>query len=462
MITLFRNNKIYSLKEAKQKMAKQIRDLPNKVSYVGTPQKLFRFEFICEPIDLLSWLHNQSHEHKVYWSDRNAQFEMAGIGIAHCLKGEKAIDYTSIFENLEDRLSSDNPHLRYYGGFNFNDSKADDQWRSFGTYHFSVPQFEIYKEEQKIFFAFNIDIQNINKEDINHILQNLEKIDFNESTHYRKVPQIIGRKDIPDNDNWKQIFKDLKTKEGSFQFEKIVLARKSIFSFDVSIRPSALIKHLKDKTPNCYHFCYQTNEHTAFLGASPEQLYKKVHNNIESEAIAGTVQRGESESEDNKLAQELLKSDKNAREHRYVVNSIKKALGALCSTFEADNNFSLLSLKEGHHLITRFRGKLLEQTDNGKIVSSLHPTPAVCGIPVDQVSKAIKTIEPFSRGWYAAPIGYVGNDTTEFAVAIRSGLVHENTLSLFAGAGIVEGSCADEEYNEIEAKMSRFLKVFKE
>ena len=58
------------------------------------------------------------------------------------------------------------------------------------------------------------------------------------------------------------------------------------------------------------------------------------------------------------------------------------------------------------------------------------------------------------------PVGYIGKNNAEFAVAIRSGLIHGNQLSLYAGAGIVDGSTAEGEWNEIENKISNFMKVF--
>ena len=81
------------------------------------------------------------------------------------------------------------------------------------------------------------------------------------------------------------------------------------------------------------------------------------------------------------------------------------------------------------------------------------PTPAL---------KLIKELEPFERGWYAAPVGWVGYDETEFAVAIRSGLIDRDRLLLFAGAGIVKGSRSVEEWAEIENKIRHFTDLFTE
>ena len=90
---------------------------------------------------------------------------------------------------------------------------------------------------------------------------------------------------------------------------------------------------------------------------------------------------------------------------------------------------------------------------------SLHPTPAVGGYPTDQALDAIRAREPFDRGWYAGPLGWIGTHGAEFTVAIRSGLVQRRRLALFSGAGIVEGSVPAWEWEEIEQKIGDFVRV---
>ena len=93
------------------------------------------------------------------------------------------------------------------------------------------------------------------------------------------------------------------------------------------------------------------------------------------------------------------------------------------------------------------------------IVSTLHPTPAVGGSPTREAVAWIRANEPFARGWYAGPIGWVGYDSSEFAVAIRSALIDGTSLSVYTGAGIVPGSDPAREWQEIEDKMGTFLHV---
>ena len=475
MITLFRTDQIYALDQVKNVLAACIRRLPDKVSPVGVPLQILRYEFPCEPLDILTWLHNQQVPQKIYWSGRSGDFEVGGIGVAGILEGNGPIDHAGVFAYMEDRLASDNPNLRYYGGMNFHGLPAGRvgpatrdrhaptdgaDWRSFGSYRFVVPRFELLKNGDRTVLAFNIAFKDIGRQTVDVILKDLDAVDFSPTTTYRRPPKVLRRADFPDRKGWEAAFAKTKIGNGKFRYDKIVLARKSAFDFDVYIDPVALIKHLKDKTPQCFHFCFQTDKTTAFLGASPERLYKRGEGCIETEAVAGTSPRGASCEEEAALERELLSCSKNALEHRYVVDAIRETLDELCSGVKVDPKARLVKLEGGQHLVTRFEGTLRDKVSDDRIVARLHPTPAVAGCPPEEVLRAIGEIESFDRGWYAGPVGYVGYNESEFAVAIRSALVNHDKLSLYAGAGIVEGSTAQGEWKEIETKIGNFIEVF--
>jgi menaquinone-specific isochorismate synthase len=97
---------------------------------------------------------------------------------------------------------------------------------------------------------------------------------------------------------------------------------------------------------------------------------------------------------------------------------------------------------------------------DAEVLRALHPTPAVGGYPGVEALEEIRALEPFDRGWYAGPVGWIGADAAEFAVGIRSGLVRGNTLALFSGAGIVAGSAPEGEWAEIEQKIGDFTRMF--
>ena len=106
------------------------------------------------------------------------------------------------------------------------------------------------------------------------------------------------------------------------------------------------------------------------------------------------------------------------------------------------------------------RGTLKDGVTDAGLLEALHPTPAVGGYPRDRALGEIRDLEPFDRGWYAGPVGWIGAEASEFAVGIRSGLVRGRTLDLYSGAGIVAGSVPDEEWAEIEQKIGDFTGMF--
>ena len=182
---------------------------------------------------------------------------------------------------------------------------------------------------------------------------------------------------------------------------------------------------------------------------------------IETEALAGTRARGHTPEADTRLAGELLSSRKEQREHGFVVDGIRSAMRGLCEVYsENDSSPELMKLSRVQHLCTRIRGELAKDVDDADILGSLHPTPAVGAYPTQPGLDLINRLEPFQRGWYSGPVGWVSRDGADFAVAIRSALIRESQLHLYSGVGIVEGSLADQEWREMEGKIAGLLSIF--
>ena len=198
----------------------------------------------------------------------------------------------------------------------------------------------------------------------------------------------------------------------------------------------------------------------AVVSASPERLFRREGRAVESEAVAGTRPRGVSEADDAVLRDELLRSEKDKAEHEHVRVGIRETLGPLCEELEIEEGVSEMKLARRRHLISRVRGMLRGGVTDAEVLQALHPTPAVCGCPRDEALEEIRALEPFDRGWYAGPVGWIGADEAEFAVGIRSGLVRGNRLALFSGAGIVAGSVPENEWAEIEQKIGDFTRMF--
>ena len=273
------------------------------------------------------------------------------------------------------------------------------------------------------------------------------------------LPAPSRRTDRPDQAGWTRMVRWALDAIEAGRLDKVVLARRVALGLDRRVDPLRVLQHLKAATPGCFHFALGPPDGPTFVGASPERLFRREGNEVVSEAVAGTRARGETPEADAALREELLSSEKDRREHAFVQRALEQALQALCTTVDGAEFPSDLALARGRHLHAPIRGALQPNTSTVNLLEGLHPTPAVGGVPTDAALTAIREQEPFDRGWYAGPVGWVGPDAADFAVGIRSGLLHPDRLALFSGAGIVAGSQPDREWAEIEQKIADFAAV---
>ncbi|MDE2223170.1 MAG: isochorismate synthase [Candidatus Omnitrophica bacterium] len=405
-----------------------------------------RLEIKVHPLDMMAWLSAQKDEIKIYGANQSDTVSIAGIGQAAVVTGRKIISYARIFNKLRALLSPQYPYLQWYGGFCFDERHQDKDWQEFGAYRFVLPRFELAAQEGRMIFCCNL----IGRENTKTLLKQLAAVTFSRADKGRNVFSISRRVDKPNQMFWEKGIDRVLTDKS---VRKVVLARKTIFDFKQTLDPWTMLKALKAVTPNSYHFAFQFKK-AVFLGASPERLYRRRSRAIESEALAGTMPRFSKPAA-------LQRSAKNQHEHALVVDAIQAVFDKLCITFKQDKEPGILTLANGHHLITRFQGQLKSGVRDEDILECLHPTPALGGTPRPAALALIRKLEGFSRGWYGAPIGYVGLDWAEFVVGIRSGHLSGGRLSVFAGAGIVQGSQPSAEWNEIENKISNFIKIIR-
>lgn len=260
------------------------------------------------------------------------------------------------------------------------------------------------------------------------------------------IPKVKARRDLPDKEDWKRKVKRSLHSISTGKIEKIVLARQSSFTLEKPISIYGLLSHLQKSRYGLLFSC-QISSQENFIGLTPEVLYNKKGRKIEIMALAGTssLQR----------AGDLWRA-KEQREFAIVKDFIYSHMQALCKTISwtPDHIRPLSALL---HLSRIYRGTLLTATRDRDLIKRLHPTPAISGFPQRESSELLTKIEPFYRGWYASPIGYVSSEKTELHIAIRSALVRENMLHIFSGAGIVTDSIAEKEWEELDYKIKHFF-----
>lgn len=247
---------------------------------------------------------------------------------------------------------------------------------------------------------------------------------------------------------------------GAAEFNKIVLARAQDFTADQPLHPLRVLNGLRQRFPDCYAFSLANGCGQSFIGASPERLVRVSKGVLETEALAGSIRRGAGASDDAALAAALLRSEKDLREHRHVLEAITSRLAQLGLAPEFSPQPGLRRLANVQHLHTPVRAALPERVRLLDALAALHPTPAVGGAPLEAAVAAIRGLEGFPRGLYAGAIGWLNaRGGGEFFVGLRSALVDGATARVYAGAGIVAGSTPEKEFAETELKFKAMLEA---
>ena len=413
----------------------------------------------------LGWMQAQRQSAGVYWSGRDDNRTVAGVGTADVVWDDDVpVAYDRLERRLADRTAQSDAGARWYGGLRFDAPQPrspdwpDQSWGPFGTYHFVLPRFEWVREGESAALVCNLVLPR-DAERLESILAAIEALTFPEAVPVPDLPRPLGRADSPNREQWTRMVDWALDSISEEALHKVVLARRVALDMGTPLDPLRVLQQLKAATENCFHFAVRPGDGPAFVGASPERLLQCTGSTVRSEAVAGTRSRGDTPAADAALRDELFQSPKERREHAFVQEAIRAELEHLCTSVETPDAPGELVLARSRHLHAPLTGTLRNGVGTIDLLKKLHPTPAVGGVPKDAALTAIRTQEPFDRGWYAGPVGWIGEDAAEFAVGIRAGLVQDARLALFSGAGIVEGSVPDREWEEIEQKIGDFAAV---
>jgi menaquinone-specific isochorismate synthase len=237
------------------------------------------------------------------------------------------------------------------------------------------------------------------------------------------------------------------------RLDKVVLARELEVDTDRPFRRAAVLRRLRDRAAGAYLYASG-----AFLGASPELLVARRGGLATSQPMAGTVASGGTPAAAADRLAWLQTSDKTAAEHGVVVDAVAEILAKVADDVEV-TPAEVVRLPTVAHLATRVTAKLTEPLPSAlELAGLLHPTPAVGGVPRDLALAVLAELEPFARGAYAGPVGWVdARGDGEWAVAIRCATLTPGGARLVAGAGIVAGSDPEAEWAETEWKAAAVL-----
>ena len=334
-----------------------------------------------------------------------------------------------------------------YGGIAFPTEQVTDQWESYGDQTWFSPIIHITWHQD------TANLQAITGPDLDHLIQT---ITFTEAEDAEpKSP--FAYEHTPNKREWETVVETAQKKIENGDIEKVVLARKTTLTFDRSISVFNLLRKTISAPVNHYIFHFHLNPDDAWVSLSPELLFYRKNKHVYSDALAGTRPRGETPEEDEVFKNQLLNSDKDIAEQRFVKDMILERLLSLCVTPPKEEPITVLQLKNVQHLLSRVSGILKEDVNDKAILDTLFPTPAVAGTPTAGAIEAISELESFDRGWYAGVLGVLSREESECIVGIRSVRVQKNSLTFYAGAGIVAQSNWENEWAEVESKLNIFM-----
>lgn len=233
------------------------------------------------------------------------------------------------------------------------------------------------------------------------------------------------------------------------------------FELDITVTGMELYRVLRMINPSPYLF-YLKIDGIEIVGSSPERLVQIENGHIEIHPIAGTRKRGNSKVEDEALANDLLKDEKEKAEHFMLVDLARNDVGRVAKygTVEVPVLMEIGKFSHVMHMISKVTGRIADNVHPIDVLFSSFPAGTVSGAPKIRAMQILKELEPTRRCHYAGAIAYLGFDgNIDSCIAIRTMVIKGNKAYVQAGAGIVADSVPENEWEETRNKAKALIKA---
>lgn len=212
---------------------------------------------------------------------------------------------------------------------------------------------------------------------------------------------------------------------------------------------------LREKSPGQYSAFLHLDE--IKIASSSMERFLKVDKNkiVTTKPIKGTIRRGDSLEEDQKLIDELKNEEKTKSENLMIVDLLRNDLGKFCEigTVKVPKLMDVETYKTLHQLVTTVSGKIKDDVDIMDVLKKTFPGGSMTGAPKKRTLEIIDQLENYPRGVYSGTIGFISNNSTiDFNIVIRTALIEEDRATIGVGGAIILLSDAEEEFDEIVLK----------
>jgi isochorismate synthase len=367
-----------------------------------------------------------------------AALEDAG---GRCLDAEAGEDRLAAAARLWRRVADRMAGLVAIGGFAFDPARdPEGAWRGFPAVLFRVPELAVTRVRGRTFATGDLEL--------------LEQAAAWEAPPARR----FAVESVRPEDDWMAAVAEAARRLRAGEAAKVVLAREVMARGDGVVAAGRVARALRSAYPSCFTYVVAGADGTAFAGASPELLLRRMGAAVTSQPMAGSTARGEDEAEDEALAAALVASAKDTAEHRITARHVAEGLAAVCRSVRVGDP-EIVRFTNIQHLATTVHGELREPAPSLlELAACLHPTPAINGAPPLAARRLIAELEGMERGWYAGAVGWMDADGDgELAIAIRCGLLYEDGARLYAGNGMMPDSDPAAELAETRLKLRVLL-----
>ena len=244
--------------------------------------------------------------------------------------------------------------------------------------------------------------------------------------------------------------------------EKLVLARDVVATVPTGVNAAQVLRELSARYRECWTYGVD-----GLVGATPEMLIQVEGRTAQARVLAGTLDRRDADGKAGsplEFAERVLAgSEKQRHEHDIAIQSLTTQLAPFSEAMNAHSEPFILELPNVWHLASDVKAELAEVEGHVPtclaLINALHPTAAVCGTPTTVAGALIRKLEHLDRGPYAGPVGWLdaaGNG--EWGIALRGAVIESpQTVRLYAGCGVVDGSVPETELAETWAKFRPML-----
>lgn len=384
-----------------------------------------------DAFDPLTFLASQSCFPQFYWQQRSGEDEAAALG--------QVLRFTSLSDAQDFLLDNPEHDLRVWGLNAFAPQKGE----------LFLPRLEWRREGGRATLRLIVMNESSGCGDAAQARAFIDALVRAKSLPDAQM-ELVSQQHSPEQAGWEALVTQATQAIARGEMDKVVLARATDYGFAEPVNAAALMAASRRLNHHCFHYFIAFDPHNAFLGSSPERLWRRRDTSLRTEALAGTVANDTDDSRAAELGDWLMSDDKNQRENMLVVEDICQRLQRAASTLDVLPP-QIVRLRKVQHL-RRCIWTEMQHKDDAECLTLLQPTAAVAGLPRQAARTFITQHEPFEREWYAGSAGYLSLKQSEFCVALRCAKISGATVRLYAGAGIVAGSDPTMEWLEIENK----------